>query len=371
MQNRREFLVKMGLLATASGLGLTACMQNRIPKHLEYYQEQFFSNPLNASLAWFRNANFGLFIHYGPNALVSKIDGRIAQNSWLQFREGYSVKQYEELAKQFRAEKFDADFITDLALSAEMKYINLTTRHHDGYCLFESKYTDFTSTNFPAKRDLVAEMAEQCQKKGLGFFLYYSHGRDWRHPHGPTNADWGGNARPEFEDPSYKYEDDYDLQKYLDFMTNQITELLTNYGDVAGIWLDGVAVPLHPKGNNNKEMFNCQELYDHIHSLQPHALVSYKQGVTGTEDFFAPERSWKKKTDKPIEICDTLQPHKWFYNQAFDGKHKSPDDVMGMLEKAQDIDANLLLNTGPLPDGSIHPEDISTLKEVGKRLRNG
>jgi len=202
------------------------------------------------------NGKFGLFIHYGPNALVSTIDGRVARNDWLQYSEGFSVAQYEELTRQFRADKFDADFITDMALSAEIKYINLTNRHHDGFCLSDSKYTDFKSTNAPSKRDLVAELANQCQKKGLGFCLYYSHGRDWRHPHAPNNDGWGGAARPKSKDPFYKYGDKHDIQKYLDFMTNQITELLTNYGSVAAIWLDGIAVPLNPKGNNYKQIFS-------------------------------------------------------------------------------------------------------------------
>ena len=117
-------------------------------------------------------------------------------------------------------------------------------------------------------------------------------------------------------------------------------------------------------------LFRLQELYDHIHRLQPQTLVSYKQGVTGTEDFLAPERKWKEKSDKPLEICDTLQPRQWFYNKSLDGRHKTADDVVTMLAKAESIGANLLLNTGPLPDGSIHPEDAKTLGEVGRRRHN-
>ena len=371
--DRKEFIQLTGLGLTLAMFPtlFSSCKVNKVPTYLKDYSELYSNNPLEASKMWFKDAKFGLFIHYGPNALISTIDGRIAKNDWLQVTEKLSVSKYEEIAKEFRAEKFDADFITDMALDAEMKYINLTTRHHDGFCLFDSKYTDFKSTNSPAKRDLVAELAEQCQKKGLGFCLYYSHGRDWRHPHAPNNDGWGGTARPQAKDPSYKYGNEHDLQKYLDFITNQITELLTNYGPIASIWFDGIMTPLSPKGNNRKEMFKCQKLYDHIHSLQPQVLVSYKQGLTGTEDFMAPERKWKNKTDKPIEICDTLQPHQWFYNKALDGKHKSPDEVMAMLSNAEKIGANLLLNTGPLPNGSIHPEDVKTLQEVGQRLRKG
>lgn len=372
MIGRREF-VKKGVACAGLVLsGSTVCgtSASKLPSYLKGYEDLYATSPRKAAIEWFRGAKFGLFIHYGPNALMSTIDGRVAKNDWLQYRERFSVAKYEELAKQFRAEKFDADFITDMVLDAEMKYVNLTTRHHDGFCLFDSKYTGFNSMNAAAKRDLVRELAEECRTKGLGFCLYYSHGRDWRHPHAPSNEGWGGSARPRSRDPFYKYGDEHDLEKYLDFMKDQITELLTNYGPIAAIWLDGIAVPLNPIGKNNKEMFKCQELYDHIHSLQPQVLVSYKQGLLGTEDFLAPERRWNKKTDKPLEICDTLQPRQWFYNKAFDGKHKSPDAVMAMLANAKEIGANLLLNTGPLPDGSIHPQDVRTLKEVGRRLRN-
>jgi alpha-L-fucosidase len=214
-------------------------------------------------------------------------------------------------------------------------------------------------------------LAEQCQQKGLGFYLYYSHGRDWRHPHAPNNGDWGGNARPKYNPPEtfYKYGKDQDLQIYVEFMKNQITELLTNYGPIGGIWLDGVATPASRK--DKLHLFKTQELYDHIHSLQPQVLVSYKQGLIGTEDFKAPERHFKEKSDVPLELCDTLQPWKWGYDKSLNGKHKNADQVMEMLSSAQKMNANLLLNIGPLPDGSVHPEDIKTLTEVGKKLQKG
>jgi len=364
MMNRREFikggLVCAGVVASASfALGKSKL---EVPSCLRGYEELYAIDPRKAALKYFREAKFGLFIHYGLYSLLGR-------HEWVQFRERIPVKEYEKLADRFTAEKFDADFITDMALDAEMKYINITTRHHDSFCLFDSKYTDFKSTNTPAKRDLVGELAEQCRKKGLGFYLYYSHGRDWRHPHAPNNGDWGGSARPKYEQSEdfYKYGDEHNLQIYVEFMKNQITELLTNYGPIGAIWLDGISTP---RSHEDKiHLFRCQELYDHIHSLQPQVLVSYKQGLLGTEDFKAPERHWKEKSEIPLEVCDTLQPRGWGYIKKDDGKHKSADQVMVMLEKANDMGANLLLNTGPLPDGSIHPEDVKTLKEVGRRLR--
>lgn len=375
---RREMLKTSASLTGAAMIGPTVLMstscgktKSRVPSYLEGYEELYASDPRQAAIKYFRNAKFGLFIHYG---LYSLLEGTWkGQHSnpaeWVQLRGLIRVKEYEKLADRFMADKFDADFITDMALNAGMKYINLTTRHHDSFCLFDSKYTDFKSTNSAAKRDLVAELSEQCQKKGLGFYLYYSHGRDWRHTHAPNNGDWGGNARPEYDPPeeSYKYGEEHDLQIYVEFMKNQITELLTNYGPIGAIWLDGIATP---RSRPDKvHLFRAQELYDHIHSLQPQVLVSYKQGLLGTEDFKAPERNFEGSSDVPLEICNTLQPRSWGYDSMDDDAHKSADQVMEMLGRADELKANLLLNTGPLPDGSIHTEDVKTLEEVGRRRR--
>ncbi|WP_144058984.1 alpha-L-fucosidase [Rhodopirellula sp. SWK7] len=364
---RRDFLTASvagtaAFVSAKSASAGTAVANGPVPSYLADVADLYADNPRKAALEWFRNAQFGLFIHYGLYSLLGR-------HEWVMIKEKIRVKEYAKLANRFTAKNFDADFITDMALDAGMKYINITTRHHDSFCLFDSKYTDFKSTNTPAKRDLVGELADQCQAKGLGFYLYYSHGRDWRHPHAPNNSGWGGSARPKYDPPEEYYTtgDDHDLQIYVEFMKNQITELLTNYGPIGGIWLDGHATPASRRAKMHE--FKLQELYDHIHSLQPQVLVSYKQGLLGTEDFKAPERHWKGKSDVPLEICDTLQPHGWGYMKTDDGKHKTADQVMKMLATAKEMKANLLLNTGPLPDGSIHPEDQATLKEVGKRLR--
>ena len=370
--SRRCFLKGMGLSAAAIALrqkrhraeAAAQCDFSQIPSYLRGYEEIYATNPRKAAVEWFRNARFGLFMHYGLYSLLGR-------HEWVQFREKIPVTEYEKLKDRFTAEKFDADFITDLALDAQMKYINITTRHHDSFCLFETKQTDFNSVNSPAKRDLVRELAEQCRKKGLGLFFYYSHGSDWRHAQAPNRHSDAqlGSARPAYDPPerSYATGDDHDMQKYVDFMSAQIRELLTNYGPVAGIWLDGIA-----STRWHKDAFKSQELYDMVHGLQPQVLVSYKQGLLGTEDFFAPERDRKdvhNPENRPLEICDTLQPKGWGYIEADDGKHKSPDLVMDMLANACRLNANLLLNTGPLPDGSIHPEDVRTLREVGRRIR--
>ena len=375
--SRRDFCRKASCGLAITGAGAAAllvsnlsCARNRefagekikVPSYLKGYEEIYSVNPRQAAIEWLRDARFGLFLHYG-------LYSQLGRHEWVQFREKIRVDEYAKLKDTFTAENFDADFICDLALEAQMKYVNITTRHHDSFCLFDTKQSDFNSVNSPAKRDLVGELARACAKRGLGFFCYYSHGRDWRHPHAPNNDEWGGNARPKYglPEPSYAYGKEHDLQKYIDFMSAQITELLTNYGPIAGIWLDGYSV----LASRDRSKFQCQQLYDLIHSLQPQVLVSYKQGMLGTEDFFAPERRVRGLTDtgKVLEICDTLQHRGWGYVKANDGKHKSPDKVMEMLAKAANQNANLLLNTGPLPDGSIHPEDVKSLREVGRRIR--
>lgn len=346
-----------------------------VPSYLGDYAGPYARDPRAAAARWFRDAKFGLFVHYG----LYSLEGR---HEWLQHRELIPVAEYAKLKDRFAAEKFDADAIADLALAAEMKYVNLTTRHHDSFCLFRTDQTDFNSVESPAGRDLVADLAEACRRKGLGLCLYYSHGRDWRHPHAPNNDQYNG-ARPPYDppDPHYAYGDEHDLGKYLAFVKAQITELLTQYGPVAAIWLDGIGTPLHPKGPDGEpirdfdptrdgDAFDCQALYDHIHALQPQCLVSYKQGYLGTEDFFAPEHKFTPRTrddGKPREICSTLQEHGWGWFRG--QRHRTADEAWGMVTRAHAAGCNLLLNTGPRDDGSILLEDAETLRELGRRLR--
>jgi alpha-L-fucosidase len=344
-----------------SGRAASHAKPDSVPAYLKGYEAAYRQNPRQAALTWFKEAKFGLFLHYG---LYSLLEG----HEWVQLREQIPVAEYAKLKDRFTAEKFDADFIADLALAAEMRYVNITTRHHDSFCLFETRQTNFHSVNSPAKRDLVGELAVACRKRGLGLCFYYSHGRDWRHPHAPNNDQWPrGSARPKYDppEPTYAYGQDHDLQKYLDFMTAQITELLTNYGPIAAIWLDGIAVPL----NGDQTKFKCQELYDHIHRLQPQVLVSYKQGLLGTEDFFAPERkAVENPSGKPMEICSTLQEKSWGYNAQ--ERHISTEEAWAKLAEAATTGANLLLNTGPKPDGAIPPEHDRVLRALGLRIRS-
>lgn len=353
-----------------------------VPNYLSAYRQIYQKDPHQAALSWFKNAQFGLFIHYGLYSLLGR-------HEWVMYREAIPLEDYEKLQNAFTAEKFDADYITDLALNAGMSYVNITSRHHDSFCLFESSVSDYTSVRSPAKRDLVAELADQCKQKGLGLFLYYSYALDWRHPYFYPRS-FIPIARPDYSrpEPRYKWEKDADFAYYINFVHTQVTELLTNYGYIAGIWFDPImGYYARP------DLFPIEDTYAMIRDLQPQTLIAFKQGANGGEDFASPERqghslaervreqigaeqaciaqhAWKHNKNKHNEICDTLQPGAWGYTRDDDGKHRTTEEVLGMLEYAKKIKCNLLLNTGPLPDGSIHPEDDYTLREIGQVLRN-
>lgn len=191
-------------------------------------------------------------------------------------------------------------------------------------------------------------------------------------------------ARPEYPNPQPEYAtgDDHDLNRYVDFMAAQVEELLTRYGPITAIWLDGIATPLHPVGPDGEprddfdprhepDPFRCQELYDLIHRLQPGCLVSYKQGYLGTEDFFAPEHRAYNRFDQPFtevpgEACTTMitEPMSWSCYASDHVKLRDAESVRGALADAEANRCNLLLNVGPLPDGRLDPRDTRPILEA-------
>lgn len=339
------------------------CAGQPCPSYLKDYKELYKENPRKAALAWFQNARYGLFIHYGLYSVEAK-------HPFLQFEEKIPVAEYEKLAGKFDARNFDARKIAKLAKKTGLKYITFVTKHCDGFCLWDSPSNEFNSMNSAARRDLVAEMAEACEKEGLGLFLFYEHGFDWHHPHAPRKKDWNCSLTEvpyESPEPTYAYED-YDLNNYVEYVKAQIKELLTQYGSIAGIWLDGAAVPT----NGETSRFKLQELYDMIHRLQPQALVAYKYGVIGTEDFLAPEYIQLQNVDanewtrKPAEICVPLNKS-WGYVEG--EPHMNIEQLLVWKQRADESFANLLINVGPRGDGSIDERDEKTLKQFSKYLK--
>ena len=346
------------------------------PSYLVDHKPLYRKDAHEAGLQWFRDARYGLCLHYGLYSLLGR-------QECVQQRELIPVAEYAKLKEQFTAAAFDAMRLVEFAIACGMRYVNLTARHHDGFCLWNTQASDFNSATAPARRDLVGELAVACEAHGLGLCLHYSHGRDWRHPHAPHNDAWGGQARPDYlpAEASYAYGAGHDLEQYLQFMKDQLHELLTAYGPIAAIWLDGIEVPL----SGDRDLFHCQDLYDMIHSLQPQVLVAYEQGLLGTEDFLTtgprlcplaspatPARRGKPRKGVPAapprEICVPMTPGSWGYLAEARGRHLDEEQVWARLREARAHDANLLLNSALLADGSLDPEDFEIMLRVGERL---
>ncbi len=353
-----------------------------VPAHLTDQADLYARDPHAAAMEWFSQAGLGLFLHYGLYALHAK-------GEWGMLNQTMPLGEYEKLTDRFTAENFDADFITDLACQAGARYVNLTTKHHDGFCLWDSANCSFNAVRSAARRDLVGELAHQCAAKGLGFFLYYSYALDWHHPWF-FSLEYFDKARPAYDppEPSYKFAQPEDFRRYIDDVHAQLTELLTQYGPVAGVWFDPeMAYHAQP------DLFPANETYALIRRLQPHALVSFKHGATGQEDFAAPEgrgapllekirnrigadasrraqQAWAAHDGKRGEICDTLS-WSWGYHENNPAHHISADQAAAKLAEAWRRNCNLLINTAPEPDGTIPAADVATLRELGRRIRDG
>ncbi|MEW2921293.1 alpha-L-fucosidase [Muricauda sp. ANG21] len=303
---------------------------------------------------WFQDAKFGMFIHWGIYSVLGV-------HEWVMETQSIDKKTYEKIAPFFNPTAFDAESWVLLAKSAGMKYITVTSKHHDGFAMFDSKLTDWDIMDRTVyKKDVLKQLAEACRKHGLKLFFYYSQ-LDWNHPdYYPRGETGNKTGRP----------DEGDWEKYLDFMNGQLTELLTNYGDVAGIWFDG----WWDKKEANWEL---RKTYDLIHSLQPQALIgsNHHQAPMDGEDFQMFEKdlpgenkggfSAEAKIGKlPLETAETMA-HRWGFSLQ-DKAYKSTKELIHYLVKAAGHNSNFLLNVGPMPNGKIQPEFVDTLKIIGE-----
>ena len=353
-----------------------------MPYFLKGYEKIYKKSPRGAALEWFKDARFGLFVHWGPAALYEA-------DSWAMYNSRIPIKEYEKKCMEFKGDKFNAKDYVNLALEANMKYITFVVKHHDGFAMWGSNATDYNSLDYPCQRDFVRELAAACKGAGLGLFIYYSVGLDWHHPYFMPNTMYDP-ARPHYkvQPEDYKYKTKEDFKHYMNFAKTQIMELATMYGPIAGFWFDTVGgVYQHP------DMFNIQEIYDMIHAIQPHALVVFKTGANGQEDFITGERhfgslspvfkgvglpksvqdaadmSWEKNKNKPAELNIPIQKLGWGYVNSPNQKQKTTKEVMDLLNYCAKVNANLLLNIGPRPDGTILEENVKVLREVGEILR--
>lgn len=378
----KKFLLILILSAFCQHSGAQEQTWREMPHFLKGYETEYKESPSEAAKAWFKDARFGLFIHWGPASLYKK-------GEWVMYNDRIPLDEYEATARKFTGENFNAKDYVDLAKKANMKYITFVAKHHDGYALWDSKAGDYDSMDGTPKRDFVKELAEECRKAGIGLFIYYSYGLDWHHPFF-MSREWYNPARPAYEEMpvAYKFREKEDFKHYINFAKTQIMELCTQYGPIAGLWFDTVGgIYQHP------DMFNIQEIYDMIHAIQPHALVTYKTGANGNEDFItgegsmgslaplfknaglpqsvqdAADRSWESNKGKLAELNIPIQRLCWGYMESPKQHQKTPDEVWELLEKCADFNGNLLLNIAPYPDGRIQEENIETLTTVGKRIR--
>lgn len=301
-------------------------------------------------LDWWREAKFGLFIHWGLYAVPAGMwNGREVPGigEWIMLRAEIPVEEYEQLAPQFNPIQFDAANWVALAKRAGMKYIVITSKHHDGFCLFKSNYTDYSIVDAtPFGRDVLKELADECHKQGMPLGFYYSQTQDWHHPDGDGN-DW------DF-DPAQKAFD-----KYIDdYVKPQVRELLTNYGPVAIIWFDT------PKGISQRQ---SQSLLELVHSLQPDCLVCGRLGnglgdYASTGDNRIPGALTELDWETPATINDT-----WGF-KSNDHNWKSSADLIGKLVDIVSKGGNYLLNVGPTAEGIIPQPSIERLETIGRWL---
>jgi len=303
----------------------------------------------------FQDMKFGMFIHWGVYSVLG--DGE-----WIFHDRKLELNEYERLPKFFDPEKFDAKAWVALAKAAGMKYITITSRHHDGFAMFDSKISDWNIVQrTPYKKDPLKMLADECHRQGIKLFFYYSQ-LDWHNPdYYPRGQTAWDNGRP----------DHGDWNAYLDdYMDGQLRELLTNYGAIGGIWFDGM-------WDKPDADWHLQKTYSLIHQLQPAALIipNHHQTPKPGEDVQTFERdlpgrntagfNTKYVSDQlPLESSNTLNDS-WGFNIG-DHKFKSSEEIEEMLVRAAGNNSNLLLNIGPMPNGEIEDEFVTRLHEVGE-----
>ncbi len=312
----------------------------------------------------FRDDKFGLFIHWGPFSIPGS-------GEWVMNERKITYKNYKRLMDFFNPVSFDAAQWVSMAKNAGMKYITLITRHHDGFSMWDTKYSDYNIMNSPYKKDVVKMMADECHKQGIQLFLYYSlldWGRDdYPHETGKTGQYSGRSGKGNYE-------------SYLQFMKNQLTELLTNYGTIAGIWFDGHWDQTPPEGaadRTSRINWRYDEIYGLIHKLQPQALIgnNHHMAPFAGEDFqmFEKDLPGENKSglsfqeaslQLPVETCETMN-NSWGFNIT-DTTYKSVKQLIHYLVKGAGHDANFLLNVGPMPNGKIQKEFTDTLIAIGQ-----
>lgn len=312
----------------------------------------------------FQDMKFGLFIHWG----VFSIPG---DGEWVMNNRKLRIHEYSHLKDFYNPAAYDPRQWVAMAKAAGMKYITFVSRHHDGFSNWDTKQSDWKITNTPYKKDVLKMLAEECKKEGIKLCLYYSL-LDWAREDYP----WRTGRTGQYSGRTGN--GDYD--SYLKFMKAQLTELLTNYGDIGAIWFDGHWDQTNPEGHtdlSSRINWKYDEIYSLIHQLQPQCMIgnNHHQTPFPGEDFQMFERdlpgenksglSYQKASDAlSLETCETMN-NSWGFNLG-DKNYKSDKAIIRYLVGAAGRNANLLLNIGPMPNGDIQQEFKDTLQAVGK-----
>jgi alpha-L-fucosidase len=311
--------------------------------------------------SWFVRDRFGLFIHWGIYAMP-------ARHEWVKNREKLTDEHYQRYFDHFDPDLYDPTAWARAAKAAGMRYAVLTTKHHDGFCLWDSALTDYKATNTPAKRDLVRAYVDAFRAEGLKIGFYHSL-IDWHHPEFPVDG-----LHPQRDDLAYRERAaNRDVKKYADYLHGQVRELLTNYGKIDVLWLDFSYSGRDwgwSKGKGKAD-WQAESLVAMVRELQPGILVNNRSEMPG--DFHTPEqvqpRGWVQVDGKPVvwEACQTLNGS-WGYDRD-NLDWKPPSLLLHMLIDAVSKGGNMLLNVGPTGRGEFDPRALATLQALGDWMR--
>jgi alpha-L-fucosidase len=317
-----------------------------------------------ARMQWWSEARFGMFIHWGLYSIpAGEWKGTTDHAEWIRATARIPLQEYDKFVGQFDPAKFNAAEWVRMAKNAGMKYIVITSKHHDGFCLFDSKYTDFDVMSTPFKRDIMKELADACHKEGIKICWYHSI-MDWHHPDYLPRREW------ETERPATGA----DFDRYVQHLKNQLKELLTNYGEISVLWFDGEWEPTW----NTKY---GTDLYNYVRSLRPNIIINNRvgagrsgmQGFTkGGEfagDFGTPEQEIPATGLPGVswETCMTMNDH-WGYNKH-DDRWKSTEDLIRKLADIASKGGNFLLNVGPTSEGLLPQPSVERMKQIGEWMK--
>ncbi|MFP4029599.1 MAG: alpha-L-fucosidase [Candidatus Brocadiia bacterium] len=293
-------------------------------------------------LRWFDEARFGMFVHFGVSSMLKR-------GEWVMYDENIPRDEYKKLIHNFNPHKFDAEKWVETAENMGARYITITAKHHDGFCLFDSQLTDFKITNTPFGRDLIGELVEACHDRDMRIIFYYSQ-PDWHHP----NFVHKKGAFKDLDSPPADQKPDW--RSYQQYCEGQVRELVTHYGKIDGIWFDG--------SHKSELAWQGRKLYDLIKEHQPHAVVN-DRGRFG--DFYTPERSLPEDLSGYLfEACESIETEHWGY--APDSPLHNPAVLLESLIRMAAAGGNYLLNVGPKPDGTIPVEQVERLVPIGEWL---